>query len=133
MLCKFCQHEFDARLTECPYCHRLVEVEVQPLTREERDNFSGATIEADGTIHEGDEGAAGVRQDNGYESSGDGAETTADGSGIHVYHTGGLMTWLIIALVLIGIVFFLLPAFIFIAIAGAVAGAVVLFFLRLFQ
>ena len=43
------------------------------------------------------------------------------------------MTWLIIALVLIGIVFFLLPAFIFIAIAGAVAGAVVLFFLRLFQ
>ena len=41
MLCKFCQHEFDARLTECPYCHRLVEVEAQPLTREERDNFSG--------------------------------------------------------------------------------------------
>lgn len=132
MLCKFCQHEFDDRLTECPYCHRLVEVEAQQLTREERDSFNGATIEADGTIHEGDRDAAGERQRNGYEST-NGTETTAGRSGIHIYRAGGLMTWLIIALVLIGIVFFVLPAFIFIAVAGAVVGAVVLFFLRLFQ
>ena len=25
MLCKFCQHDFDDSLTECPYCHKQVD------------------------------------------------------------------------------------------------------------
>ena len=48
MLCKFCQHDFDDSLTECPYCHRQVDFEPKSLTREERDSFSGTTIEIDG-------------------------------------------------------------------------------------
>ena len=41
MLCKFCQHDFDDSLTECPYCHKQVDFEPKSLTREERDNFVG--------------------------------------------------------------------------------------------
>ena len=133
MLCKFCQHEFEDHLTECPYCHRLVEIETQPLSREERDSFSGATIEADGSVREGDTPRSGNGGSSAYEGYGAERKGGAEGSRIHVYHTGGLLTWCIIALVLIGLVFFLLPAFLFIAVAGAVVGAVVLFFLRLFQ
>jgi len=48
MLCKFCQHEFDDSLTECPYCRKQVDFEPKSLTREERDNFVGTTIEMEG-------------------------------------------------------------------------------------
>ena len=44
MLCKFCQHEFDDSLTECPYCHKQVDFEPKSLTREERDNFVGTKV-----------------------------------------------------------------------------------------
>ena len=27
MLCEFCRHEFDDSLTECPYCHKKVDIE----------------------------------------------------------------------------------------------------------
>ena len=54
MLCKFCQHEFDDSLTECPYCHKQVDFEPKSLTREERDNFAGTTIEMEG--NPGEEG-----------------------------------------------------------------------------
>lgn len=33
MLCKFCQHDFDDSLTECPYCHKQVDFEPKSLTR----------------------------------------------------------------------------------------------------
>ena len=48
MLCEFCRHEFDDSLTECPYCHKKVDIEAKSLTREERDNFDGTTIEMEG-------------------------------------------------------------------------------------
>ena len=51
MLCEFCRHEFDDSLTECPYCHKKVDIEAKSLTREERDNFAGTTIEMEGTVH----------------------------------------------------------------------------------
>ena len=54
MLCKFCQHDFDDSLTECPYCHKQVDFEPKSLTREERDNFAGTTIEMEG--NPGEEG-----------------------------------------------------------------------------
>ena len=49
MLCEFCQHEFDDSLTECPYCHKKVDIEAKSLTREERDSFDGTTIEMEGS------------------------------------------------------------------------------------
>jgi hypothetical protein len=50
MLCKFCHREFEDGLSECPYCHYVVDVEAQTLTKDERDTFSGVTIEQDGTV-----------------------------------------------------------------------------------
>ena len=52
MLCEFCRHEFDDGLTECPYCHKKVDIEAKSLTREERDNFAGTTIEMEGSSGE---------------------------------------------------------------------------------
>ena len=49
MLCEFCRHEFDDNLTECPYCHKMVDIEAKSLTREERDSFDGTTIEMEGS------------------------------------------------------------------------------------
>ena len=104
MLCEFCRHEFDDGLTECPYCHKKVDIEAKSLTREERDNFAGTTIEME------------------------------DSSGFKVYRLGGsLMTWIIFALIVLGIIFFVLPAFLFIGIAGAVAGAIIILLSKLFQ
>ena len=52
MLCEFCKHDFDDSLTECPYCHKRVDIEAKSLTREERDNFAGTTIEMEGSSGE---------------------------------------------------------------------------------
>jgi hypothetical protein len=46
---------------------------------------------------------------------------------------GGLLTWIIFALIVLGIIFFILPAFLFIGIVGAVAGAIIIFLSRMFQ
>lgn len=140
MLCKFCRHEFDDSLTECPYCHRIVEVEPQSLTREERDSFSGTTIEADGSVRDDRnrsdsyiyEERDAYDPQEGYGRQED-ARSDRAGSGIHVYRFGGLMTWLITILVILGLVFFLLPAFLVVAVAGAFISAIVLFVMRLFQ
>jgi len=44
-----------------------------------------------------------------------------------------LLTWIIFALIVLGIIFFILPAFLFIGIVGAVAGAIIIFLSRMFQ
>ena len=53
MLCEFCHHDFDDSLTECPYCHKKVDFEAKSLTREERDDFAGTTIEMEDPSGEG--------------------------------------------------------------------------------
>lgn len=65
MVCSFCHHEFDEALTECPYCHRIVEKDAHSLTVEERESFDGATIEVDGTVcgGEGDRARSGEYQE----------------------------------------------------------------------
>ncbi|MBQ8920207.1 MAG: hypothetical protein IJ056_08900 [Acidaminococcaceae bacterium] len=137
MLCKFCQHEFDDSLTECPYCHRQVDFEPKSLTREERDSFSGTTIEIDG----GDSGSYSeyqeqdsYRRDETFQRADRPYEEGRSSTGFKVYRLGGgLLTWIIFALIVVGIVFFLLPAFLIFAVVGAVAGAVIIFLSRLFQ
>lgn len=140
MLCKFCRHEFEDSLTECPYCHRIVEVDAQSLTREERDSFNGQTIEADGSVRDesrrsGRDGSASRASYEGQAGYGQ-QDTPRNGSGssrIHVYRSGGLLTWIMVALLIIGVVFFLLPAFLFIAVIGAIVGAIFFFVSGLFQ
>ena len=141
MLCEFCRHEFDDSLTECPYCHKKVDIEAKSLTREERDSFDGTTIEMEGSA--GEEGYTrraeyqerdSYRQDDDFRRADSPYEDNRDPSGFKVYRLGGgLLTWIIFALIVLGIIFFILPAFLFVGIVGAVAGAIIIFLTRLFQ
>ena len=141
MLCEFCRYEFDDSLTECPYCHKKVDIEAKSLTREERDSFDGTTIEMEGSA--GEEGYTrraeyqerdSYRQDDDFRRADSPYEDNRDPSGFKVYRLGGgLLTWIIFALIVLGIIFFILPAFLFVGIVGAVAGAIIIFLTRLFQ
>ena len=142
MLCEFCRHEFDDSLTECPYCHKKVDIEAKSLTREERDNFAGTTIEMEDSSGEDSytkraeyqEKDSYSRQDDTFHRADSPYEDNRDSSGFKVYRLGGsLMTWIIFALIVLGVIFFVLPAFLFIGIAGAVAGAIIILLSKLFQ
>ena len=141
MLCEFCKHEFDDSLTECPYCHKKVDIEAKSLTREERDNFDGTTIEMEGS--EGEEGYTrraeyqekdSYRQQDDFRRGDRPYEDSRNSERLKVYRLGGgLLTWIIFALIVLGIIFFILPAFLFIGVIGAVAGAIIILLSRLFQ
>ena len=141
MLCEFCKHEFDDSLTECPYCHKKVDIEAKSLTREERDNFDGTTIEMEGSG--GEEGytrRAEYQEKDSYWQQDDFQqgdrpyEDSRNSERLKVYRLGGgLLTWIIFALIVLGIIFFILPAFLFIGVIGAVAGAIIILLSRLFQ
>lgn len=142
MLCEFCRHEFDDSLTECPYCHKKVDIEAKSLTREERDNFAGTTIEMEGSSGEDgytkraeyQEKDSYSRQEDAFHRADSPYEDNRDSSGFKVYRLGGsLLTWIIFALIVLGIIFFVLPAFLFIGIVGAVAGAIIILLSRLFN
>lgn len=144
MKCSFCQNEFDDNLTECPYCHRQVEIEPKSLSPVERDNFDGVTLEMDGTISDEATGEServrveyqedfrdGREEDPFRRETGERYETGRNPFGFKVYHAGGSSIWwtLLILVVILALVFFLLPAFLIIA--GI--GALVVFILRLFS
>lgn len=142
MLCKFCQHDFDDSLTECPYCHKQVDFEPKSLTREERDSFAGTTIEMEGNPGEDgytkraeyQEKDSYYQQDNAYQRADRPYDETGNPSGFKVYRMGGgLMTWIIFALIVLGIIFFILPAFFIVGIIGAVAGAIIILLSRIFH
>ena len=108
MLCKFCQHEFDDSLTECPYCHKQVDFEPKSLTREERDNFVGTTIEMEG--NPGEEGYTKraeyqekdsyYQQDDAYQRADKSNDDNSNSSGFKVYRMGGgLLTWIIFVII----------------------------------
>ena len=142
MLCEFCHHEFDDSLTECPYCHKKVDIEAKSLTREERDSFDGTTIEMEGSP--GEEGYTKraeyqekdsyQQQDDAYQRAEKSYEDNRYSDRLKVYRLGGgLLTWIIFALIMLGIIFLILPAFLFIGIIGAVAGAIIILLSRMFQ
>lgn len=142
MLCEFCHHEFDDSLTECPYCHKKVDIEAKSLTREERDSFDGTTIEMEGSP--GEEGYTKraeyqekdsyQQQDEAYQRAEKSYEDNRYSDRLKVYRLGGgLLTWIIFALIMLGIIFLILPAFLFIGIIGAVAGAIIILLSRMFQ
>ena len=142
MLCEFCRHEFDDSLTECPYCHKKVDIEAKSLTREERDNFAGTTIEMEGSSYEDSytkraeyqERDSYSGQDDTFRRTDRPYEENRDHSGFKVYRLGGgLLTWIVFALIVLGIIFFVLPAFLFIGIVGAVAGVIIILLSRLFN
>ena len=141
MLCEFCKHEFDDNLTECPYCHKKVDIEAKSLTREERDSFDGTTIEMEGSG--GEEGYTkraeyqekdSYRQQDDFRRGDRPYEDSRNSDRLKIYRLGGgLLTWIIFALIVLGIIFFILPAFLFIGVIGAVAGAIIILLSRLFQ
>lgn len=142
MLCDFCRHEFDDSLTECPYCHKKVDIEAKSLTREERDSFDGTTIEMEGSA--GEEGYTRRAEyqdkdsywhrDEDFQRADGRYDDSRNSDRFKVYRLGGgLLTWIIFALIVLGIIFFVLPTFLFLGIIGAVAGAIIIFLSRLFQ
>lgn len=140
MVCKFCQHEFDDSLTECPYCHKQVDFEPKSLTREERDSFSGTTIDIDDPGNRQHSGDSQYQDKYDYRDRGDYQRadrpygSSENPSGFKVYRLGGsLITWIIFALIVLGIIFFVLPAFLFVGVIGAAAVAIIIFLSRLFQ
>ena len=143
MIFEFCRHDFDDSLTECPYCHKRVDFEAKSLTREERDSFAGTTIEMEGTSGEdGYTTRAEYQEKDSYRAQEDfrradrpyEREDNRNSSGFKVYRMGGgLLTWIIFALIVLAIIFFILPAFLFVGIVGAVAGAIIILLSRLFQ
>ena len=142
MLCEFCRHEFDDSLTECPYCHKKVDIEAKSLTREERDSFAGTTIEMeDSSGGDGYTKRAEYQekdhysgQDEMFDRADRPYEDSRNPSGFKVYRLGGgLLTWILFALIVLGIIFFVLPAFLFIGIACAAAGAIIILLSRLFD
>lgn len=141
MLCEFCHHDFDDSLTECPYCHKKVDFETKSLTREERDDFAGTTIEMEDPSGEGgytkraeyQDKDSYYQRDNAYQST-DNPYEDRYSDRLKVYRLGGgLLTWIIFALIVLGILFFILPAFLFLGIIGAVAGAIIILLSRFFQ
>jgi hypothetical protein len=116
MICKFCGREFQDGLNECPYCHWVVEVDAKTLTEDERDTFSGVTIEQDGSLHEGPRPEAQdstFDEDSEQETSG---EETSEHPGMHIFRIGSSIFWLgLILLFILGLVLTFLPAFIVVA------------------
>ena len=139
MLCQFCRHEFDDSLTECPYCHRQGDFEPKSLTREERDSFSGTTIDMGGSSDESERCSEyqerdSYRGDETFQRADRPYEEKDRPAGFKVYRMGGgFLTWIVFALIVLGIIFFILPAVFLFAVAGAIAGAVIIFLSRLFQ
>src|SRR5574344_3092954 len=106
MICKKCGFEYVDNLKECPNCQTPNEPEeAKVLQADERDTFTGITIEeAEGT------------ESKSYNISSD--DNKEDGfKGTHVYHTSvsvgsfGFLWQLLFLIVVAGIVFILLPAF----------------------
>lgn len=129
MECKFCHREFEDGLSECPYCHCMVEIEPQKMSQVEKNTFEGVTIDvADGTVHEG----RNVAEDSSYEQERESQETERPEqpeNGFHVYHWGGGLLWTgLILLAILAVIFFLLPTFLLFG----VALAAVYFVARLF-
>ncbi len=127
MICTFCKREFDNGLTECPYCHKQVEVEPHVISADERDTFEGMTIEVedDGTVKE----EQGVKNQDDYYQQGSDPFASNQNPNIKVVSLGGSLLWTILFILLfLGFVFFLLPTFIIIA---AIIAAIV-FIARLF-
>ena len=90
-----------------------------------KDSFSGRSEYQEHSDYRQDETFQ--RADRPYEDG----ETSP---GFKVYRMGGgLLTWIIFALIILGIFFFLLPAFLFVGIIGAVAGGIIIFLSRLFK
>ena len=123
MICKKCGFEYVDNLKECPNCQTPNEPEeTKVLNADERDTFKGITIdEAEGTESTGTGGSA----DNNEEVF----------KGTHVYHTSvsvghfGFLWQLLFLIVVAGIVFILLPAFLLVFMAIAA----LYFLLRLFR
>ncbi len=124
MICKKCGFEYVDNLKECPNCQTPNEPEeAKVLQADERDTFTGITIEeAEGT------------ESKSYNISSD--DNKEDGfKGTHVYHTSvsvgsfGFLWQLLFLIVVAGIVFILLPAFLLVFMAIAA----LFFILRLFR
>ena len=123
MICKKCGFEYVDNLKECPNCQTPNEPEeAKVLGADERDTFKGITIDED----EGTESS-------GTSGSGDKNEDVFKGT--HVYHTSvsvghfGFLWQLLFLIVVAGIVFILLPAFLL----AFMAIAALYFLLRLFR
>ncbi|HWR41598.1 zinc ribbon domain-containing protein [Sporomusa sp.] len=108
MECPNCSAQIESGASACPHCGQ--ELAVKVLSRQERDNFNGITIEEKNDNE-------GRRRYTGYESG-----NRARVKGINIaFDSSGWTGKLIVAAILALLVFFFLPLLVFILLAvGAV-------------
>lgn len=121
MICKYCQKEISVLAKECPHCATPVQ-EVQVMSPDERDNFQGLTIVQDPNGTTVDE--------NMEEPYANQQETFGTNRKKKFYYysttnsssTGkmSILTKIMLVLVLLGIVFFVIPAILTMVLIGAV-------------
>lgn len=121
MLCDKCKREYADDLGQCPYCNEQEEaVEVTVLQPGERDNFEGITIS--GGEEEPKENNKKNYQEHNYGTT-------------HIYHTSfnsggyGLLWQILFLIIIAGVIFILLPAFLLLFLGLAV----VYYVIRLFR
>lgn len=138
MECNFCKHQVPPGTIECPYCHYRFTINAKVLTPEERDTFTGKTIEEDGSTTESDDtsNVSSTYENQGNNNSNERQTRFRSNSWsepqfkVHTYGCGSslIVTMFILAAIL-AIFFFLLPTFL----VFAAIGAIVVFILRLFM
>lgn len=122
MICKKCGFEYIDGLKECPNCQTPNEpAEVKVLTEDERDTFDGITIEE--SQNESQEQYRNYEQETRQEKP--------KTSGIYVKSFGvtSFLWQLLILLIIAGVIFIILPAFLMIFLGIAL----VYFVIRMFR
>lgn len=118
MRCPNCSEPIQAGTEICPHCGQ--ELAVTILSREERDNFKGLTIDGDGGNEE--------RHYSGYQSSGRPQVKRINLS----FDSSGWTGKLLVAIILAILVFFFLPLFLFIVV-GVSAIVLAVWLLRMLK
>lgn len=121
MLCKYCNKEISPLSKECPHCATPVQ-EVQVMSPDERDNFRGVTIvqDANGTTFDNDFEEPYTAQQENYEPKAKRkfyyySTTNASSSG-----KMSIISKIMLILILLGVVFFVIPAILTMVLIGAV-------------
>lgn len=121
MICNYCKEEISPLSKECPHCASPVQ-EVQVMSADERDNFRGVTIVQDtngATFDEEFEQPYTAPQEN-YEPKT--KRKFYYYSSASSSNTGkmSLLSKIMIILIILGIVFFVIPAILTMVLIGAV-------------
>lgn len=132
MICKFCHREFEDGMSECPYCHYVVETTAKVLSQDERDTFEGVTIETDGSIHDSNVRREEQGQDA-EEETREAQEESGSQGGFHLFNLSSSLLWGgLVLLIILGVVLTTLLAAAIYFLPVIIIGVLVYFVARIF-